>query len=92
MKTAKELAKSKKLATSTWAADRQQAAPTSMVGLKNIRLRDMDPTVDKVWTGYAITVTIIEPAQTWKTSSIVLAVEDSLGDAERLAIYNFPSQ
>uniref|UniRef100_A0AC35FRV4 MYND-type domain-containing protein n=1 Tax=Panagrolaimus sp. PS1159 TaxID=55785 RepID=A0AC35FRV4_9BILA len=55
---------------------------------KEITLKDMDPTKDKVYNGCFIKVRIIE----WPliANSIQTKIEDENGDVNRLAIYNWP--
>ncbi|CAM4797371.1 unnamed protein product [Rotaria magnacalcarata] len=67
---------------------RQQTAK-SLIGLKAISLKEMDPTIDHVYDGYVLSVTIIEQTYTW-TPSIHLVIEDENFDCERMFIYSFP--
>ena len=66
-----------------------QEAPKSLVGLQNLLLSDMDPTHEKVWDGYVLSLTVIDMAYI-TTPSIQLVVEDNHGNTERLFIYNYP--
>ena len=65
-----------------------QSAPKSLVGLKPITIREMDPRLDQIYTGYVLSVTIIEDIHLW-TPSIHLVVEDENLDCERVHIYGF---
>ena len=65
----------------------RQKAPKSLVGLKSISIREMDPRKDHMYQGRVLTVKIIEDALHWKPS-IHLIVEDESFDCERLYIYN----
>ncbi|CAF3838928.1 unnamed protein product, partial [Rotaria sordida] len=67
----------------------QQQAVKSLIGLKPISLREIDPTKDHVYNGYVLSVTIIEDAYSW-TPSIHLVIEDEHLDCERMFIYGFP--
>ena len=67
----------------------QQTMPKSLVGLKPISLREMDPNKDHVYHGYVLSITIVEEAYHW-TPSIHLVVEDEHLDCENMAIYGFP--
>ncbi|CAF3311623.1 unnamed protein product [Rotaria sp. Silwood2] len=67
----------------------KQQTAKSLIGLKSISLREMDPTKDRVYHGYVLSVTIIEEAYSW-TPSIHLVIEDEHFDCERMFIYGFP--
>jgi tetratricopeptide (TPR) repeat protein len=67
----------------------KQQTAKSLVGLKSISLKEMDPRKDHVYNGYAISLTIIEEAHSW-TPSIHLVVEDENLDCEQMCIYGFP--
>jgi tetratricopeptide (TPR) repeat protein len=67
----------------------KQQTVKSSNGLKPITLREMNPTIDHIYNGYVLSVTIIEEAYSW-TPSIHLVVEDEHLDCERLFIYDFP--
>ena len=67
----------------------KQQTSKSLIGLKPITLRDMNPTKDHVYNGFVLSVTIIEEAYSW-ASSIHLIIEDEHLDCERMHIYNFP--
>jgi TPR repeat protein len=67
----------------------KQSTVKSLIGLKPVSLREMNPTKDHVYNGYVLSVTIIEEAWTW-TPSIHLVVEDDHFDCERMFIYDFP--
>lgn len=55
--------------------------PPSLVSLKKITLKDMDPTKDKVYDGYVLEVRIID----WLIlmTGIATIIEDENGDVER---------
>ncbi|CAF4232928.1 unnamed protein product [Rotaria sp. Silwood2] len=63
----------------------------SLIGLKPIALREMDPTKDQVYNGYVLSVTIIEKTYSW-IPSIHLVIEDENFDCERMLVYNFPEE
>ncbi|CAF1310485.1 unnamed protein product [Rotaria magnacalcarata] len=67
----------------------QQQTAKSLVGLKAISLREMDPTKDHVYQGYVLSVTIIEEAYTW-IPSIHIVIEDEHHQCEQMFIFNFP--
>ncbi|CAF4987576.1 unnamed protein product, partial [Rotaria sp. Silwood1] len=67
----------------------KQHIAKSLIGLKAISIREMNPTKDHVYSGYVLSVTIIEVANAW-TPSIHLVVEDENLDSERMFIYGFP--
>ena len=67
----------------------QQKTAKSLVGLKPITLREMNPTKDHVYNGCVLSATIIEEASSW-IPSIHIVVEDDRLDCERMHIYNFP--
>ncbi|CAF1066643.1 unnamed protein product, partial [Didymodactylos carnosus] len=69
----------------------KQQTANSLVGLKLITLRELNPTKDQVYNGYVLTVTIIEEAYSW-TPSIHLVIEDENFDCERMLIYGFPEE
>jgi len=69
----------------------KQQTAKSLVGLKPITLREMNPTKDYVYDGYVLSVTIIEEVYSW-VPSIHLVVEDEHLDCERMCIYNFPER
>jgi len=66
-----------------------QQTAKSLIGLKPISLREMDPTKDHAYNGYVLSVTIIEEAYSWNPS-IHLVIEDEHLDCERMFIYGFP--
>ncbi|UJR34524.1 hypothetical protein I4U23_021932 [Adineta vaga] len=68
----------------------QQITVKSLVGLKSITIREMNPIKNHVYTGYVLSVRIIEEAYSWKPS-IHLIIEDDNFDCERMCIYNFPT-
>jgi TPR repeat protein/uncharacterized coiled-coil DUF342 family protein len=67
----------------------QQRTAKSLIGLKPITLREMNPTMDHVYDGYVLSATIIEEAYSW-TPSIHLVIEDEHLDCEKMCIYGFP--
>jgi TPR repeat protein len=67
----------------------QQQTAKSLIGLKPISLREIDPTKDHVYDGHVLSVTIIEEACSW-IPSIHLVIEDEHLDCERMFIYGFP--
>ena len=69
----------------------RQKNAKSLVGLKPITLREMNSTIDKVYNGHVLTVTIIENALTW-SPSIHLIIEDEDFYCERMLIYNIPEK
>jgi hypothetical protein len=66
-----------------------QQTAKSLIGLKPISLREMNPTKDHIYNGYVLSVTIIEEAYSW-IPSIHLVIEDENLDCERMFIYGFP--
>jgi hypothetical protein len=77
------------LTTYTYTPRVQQQTAKSLIGLKPIVLREMDPTKDHVYKGYVLSVTIIERAYSW-IPSIHLVIEDEHLDCERMFIYGIP--
>jgi hypothetical protein len=75
--------------TSTHKPRVKQQTARSLIGLKSISLREMDPTKDQVHEGHVLSVTIIEEASSW-APSIHLVIEDEHLDCERMFIYGFP--
>jgi tetratricopeptide (TPR) repeat protein len=67
----------------------KQQAAKSLVGLKSISLKEMNPTKDHVYNGYVLSLTIIEETYSW-SPSIHLVVEDENLDCEQMCIYGFP--
>ena len=67
----------------------EQQTGKSLIGLKSITLREMNPTKDYVYNRCVLSVTIIEQAYSW-TPSIHLVIEDEHLDCERTCVYNFP--
>jgi hypothetical protein len=67
----------------------KQETAKSLIGLKPISLREINPTKDHVYTGYVLSVTIMEEAYSW-TPSIHLVIEDENLDCEQMCIYGFP--
>jgi TPR repeat protein len=66
----------------------KQQPTKSLVGLKPISLREMNPSKDHVYNGYVLSVTIIEEAYSW-IPSIHLVIADEHLDCERMSIYGF---
>jgi hypothetical protein len=66
----------------------KQSTAKSLVGLKSISLREINPTKDHVYDGYILFVTIIDEAVTWKPS-IHLVIEDENHDCEHMVVYGF---
>ncbi|CAF5022111.1 unnamed protein product, partial [Rotaria sp. Silwood1] len=69
----------------------KQQTAKSLIGLKPITLREIDPRKDKVYNGYVLSVTIIEEAYSW-IPSIHLVIEDENFDCERMLVYSFPKE
>ena len=67
----------------------KQPTAKSLIGLKPISLREMNPTTDQVYTGHVLSVTIVESTRFW-VPSIHLVVEDEHADCESMTIYCFP--
>jgi TPR repeat protein/DNA-binding SARP family transcriptional activator len=67
----------------------KQQTAKSLIGLKSITLREIDPTKDQVYNGYVLSVTIIEESYSW-IPSIHLIIEDENFDCERMLVYNIP--
>ena len=67
----------------------KQSMPKSLIGLKPITLREINPTKDHVYNGYILSVTIIDEALTW-IPSIHLVIEDENLDCDHMVIYGFP--
>ena len=63
-----------------------QTAPKSLAGLKEITLDDMDFSADKIYEGYCLTGTIIEP--TYKMNAIHSILEDENGKVIKISFYN----
>ena len=68
----------------------KQPTAKSLIGLKSISLREMNPTKDHVYTGHVLSVTIVEGTRLW-APSIHLVVEDENFDCEFMCIYGFPA-
>ncbi|CAF1308891.1 unnamed protein product [Adineta ricciae] len=69
----------------------QQHTDKSLIGLKSITLREMNPRKDHVYTGYVLSVTIIEEALSWNPS-IHLVIEDENFDCQRMLIYEISDE
>lgn len=72
-------------------APKQQKAPTSLVGLKPIALRDMDPTKDHIYEGTVLEMMMIDDASIGD-GSVSTVIQDVNGDAHRCYIYNYEHQ
>ncbi|CAF1066395.1 unnamed protein product [Rotaria sordida] len=79
-----------KLITSTAKPRLGQNSPASLIGLKGITLREMNPAKDYVYQGYVLSGIIFEQSPVVEPS-IWLLFEDDNGDLERLFIYNIPA-
>jgi tetratricopeptide (TPR) repeat protein len=79
-----------KFVTSTNKPRVYQQSPVSLIGLKAISLREMNPTKDHVHEGYVLSSLIFEQSPVVEPS-IWLLFEDDNGDLERLFIYNTPA-
>ncbi|CAF1396717.1 unnamed protein product [Adineta ricciae] len=69
----------------------KQQTSKSLIGLKPITLRELDPTKDRVYKGYVLSGTIIDETYSWEPS-VHLVIEDENFDCERMLIYNFPKE
>jgi hypothetical protein len=69
----------------------KQQTAKSLIGLKPISLREMDPTKDQVYEGHVLSATIIDEARSW-TPPIHLVIEDEHLDCEHMFIYGFPQE
>ncbi|CAF1228986.1 unnamed protein product [Adineta steineri] len=78
------------LVTSTTKARLHQKSPMSLIGLKGITLRDMNPMKDHIYEGYVLSGVIFEQSPVVEPS-IWLLFEDDNGDLERLFLYNIPA-
>ena len=78
------------ISSSIKARAKQQTAK-SLIGLKSITLKEMNPIEDQVYNGYVLSVTITEEAYSW-TPVIHLVIEDENFDCERMLIYGFPEE
>lgn len=63
-----------------------QIAPKKLSGLKEIYLESMDFSADKVYEGYCLTGTIIEPI--YKMNGIHSIIEDEKGKVVKITLYN----
>jgi hypothetical protein len=84
----RELRTDRDIVNTTTPALQKRKAPKSLLGLKPITLRDMDPTKDHVYEGFVMQITFIED-NIFNGSSIVNVIEDENGDTQRCFIYNF---
>ncbi|CAF1290431.1 unnamed protein product [Adineta steineri] len=78
------------LVTSTTKARLHQNSPMSLIGLKGITLRDMNPMKDHIYQGCVLSGVIFEQSPVVEPS-IWLLFEDDNGDLERLFLYNIPA-
>ncbi|UJR24179.1 hypothetical protein I4U23_027145 [Adineta vaga] len=69
----------------------KQQTDKSLIGLKSITLREMDPRKDYVYTGRVLSVTIIEETFSW-IPSIHLVIEDENFDCQRMLIYGISEE
>lgn len=63
-----------------------QVAPKKLAGLKEIVLNKMDFTADKVYDGYCLTGTLIEPISTYTARHSI--IEDEEGQIIQIAFYD----
>ncbi|CAM4982291.1 unnamed protein product, partial [Rotaria socialis] len=66
-----------------------QRTAKSLIGLKPITIREMNPINDHVYEGYVLSVTIIGEAYSWKPS-IHLVIEDEHLDCIKICVYGCP--
>ncbi|CAF3999454.1 unnamed protein product [Rotaria sp. Silwood2] len=66
----------------------KQSKAKSLIGLKSISLREINPTKDHVYHGYVLFVTIIDEALSWRPS-IHLVIEDENHDCDHMIVYDF---
>lgn len=66
----------------------KQSVAKSLIGLKPITLKEINPTKDYVYDEYILSVTIIDEALTW-IPSIHLVIEDENLDCDHMVIYGF---
>ncbi|CAF4135221.1 unnamed protein product [Rotaria sordida] len=66
----------------------KQPKAKSLIGLKSIPLREINPTKDHVYHGYVLFVTIIDEALSWRPS-IHLVIEDENHDCDHMVVYDF---
>ncbi|CAF1195786.1 unnamed protein product, partial [Rotaria sordida] len=69
----------------------KQQIPKSLIELKSITLREMNSTRDHIYSGYVLSVAIIDATHSW-TPSIHLVIEDENLDCERIGIYGFTKE
>uniref|UniRef100_A0A914Y0I0 MYND-type domain-containing protein n=1 Tax=Panagrolaimus superbus TaxID=310955 RepID=A0A914Y0I0_9BILA len=67
-----------------------QKLPSNWKSFKKITLKDMDPTVEKVYDGYVLEAKIIDFA--FMIFGIATLIEDENGDIQKFSIYNWPSK
>ncbi|CAF1311162.1 unnamed protein product [Adineta steineri] len=67
-----------------------QRSAKSLIGLKPITIREMNPIKDHVYDKYVLSVTIIGRAYSWQPS-IHLIIEDEHLDCIKICIYGFPN-
>uniref|UniRef100_A0A914Q0R7 Tetratricopeptide repeat protein n=1 Tax=Panagrolaimus davidi TaxID=227884 RepID=A0A914Q0R7_9BILA len=58
--------------------------------LKNITLKDMDPTAEKIYDGFKMDVKIVDYG--FLPGGIAAIIEDVNGDLQKIGIYNWPSK
>uniref|UniRef100_A0AC35GYP0 MYND-type domain-containing protein n=1 Tax=Panagrolaimus sp. PS1159 TaxID=55785 RepID=A0AC35GYP0_9BILA len=76
--------------TNIVAKSQKTAKPPSLVSLKKITLREMDPTEDKIYNGFVFQATIIDWA--CEIGGISTVIEDENGNVQRLTVCNWPSK
>ncbi|CAF0963609.1 unnamed protein product [Adineta steineri] len=86
----RELPSGQKLIPSTNKPRVYQNSPASLIGLKGITLREMNPMKDHVYEGCILSGLIFEQSPVVEPS-LWLLFEDDNGDLERLFIYNIPA-
>uniref|UniRef100_A0A914P4H8 MYND-type domain-containing protein n=1 Tax=Panagrolaimus davidi TaxID=227884 RepID=A0A914P4H8_9BILA len=64
--------------------------PPKWTSLKPIMIKDMDPTIDKVYDGYVLDAKIIDFGMLIKSSATI--IQDENGDIQRIAVYKWPSK
>ena len=69
----------------------EQRTAKSLIGLKPITLREMDPTKDQLYHGYVLSAMIIEETYSW-SPSVHLVIQDENFDCERMLVYNIPDE
>ncbi|XP_037044994.1 uncharacterized protein LOC119080668 [Bradysia coprophila] len=70
----------------TTKAHKQQRSPASLVGLKSITFREMDPTNDHIYEGFVLQVTCVDDIAVGSSVKLILA--DEHYDYQRCFVYN----